>query len=116
MASATFCEAEPSSMIALEQTALESYTEGLRDVGWRGDPQLVRLGYAMGAALRFGPGCAVPALQSVLRDDAEEFVQMIFAIPLEEALERWSAVTAHVLELADEARDLMRALPVSTPH
>ena len=115
LASATFCEIEPSAMIDLEQAALAAYTEGLRDAGWRGEPQLVRLGYTIAAALRFGPGCAIPALPTVLREDAEEFVLAVFGVPLDEALDRWSAVTSHVLELADEARELMEGLP-RAPH
>ncbi len=116
IASTTFCEVEPSSLINLEQAALEAYAEGLRDAGWRGDPRLVRLGYAIGASLRFGPGCAIPALLFVLREDAPELVLPVFGVPMDEALERWSAVTAHVLELAGEARVLMEALPRATGH
>lgn len=116
IASANFCEMEPRSMIDLEPAALEAYLEGLRDAGWRGDPRLVRLGDAIAASLRFGPGCAIPALPSVLRKDAEEFVLAVFGIPMEEALDRWSAITSHVLGLADEARELMQSLLCATHH
>ncbi len=114
IASASFFEVELSTMIDLEQAAIEAYVEGLLDAGWHGDPRLVRLGYAIGASLRFGPGCALPALQAVLRDDADEFVLAVFGLRLDEALAQWSAVTAHVLELADEARVLMEALHPAT--
>jgi hypothetical protein len=36
----------------LEAMVLESYTEGLRDMGWHGDPGLVRRGYRHSYAVR----------------------------------------------------------------
>ena len=115
IASATFCELDLSSMIDLEHLALDSYLEGLGDAGWQGDPRLVRLGYSIAASLRFGPGCAIPALMAVTREDAEDFVLSVFGIPMDEALDRWSEVTAHVLRLADEARHLIGAVPNVAP-
>ena len=103
-------------MMDLEQLALNSYLEGLQDVGWHGDPRLVRLGYCIAAALRFGPGCAVPALLAVTRPDAEDFVPSVFGISMDEALDRWSEITAHVLHLADEARELMTVFPMSVSN
>ncbi|MBA2363133.1 MAG: phosphotransferase [Chloroflexia bacterium] len=111
LAGIAFFEVEPSIMGDLEQVAFEAYVEGLRDAGWQGDPRIVRLGYAASAALRYGPGCAVPALAFLTDPAAQHIASQLFGVTAEEAADRVSLMFTHVLDLADEARQLMDVLP-----
>jgi hypothetical protein len=49
----------PADELALEQTVLEGYLAGLRDAGWRGDPDLVRFGYAATVYWRYMIGAFI---------------------------------------------------------
>jgi hypothetical protein len=40
--------------IKLESMVFEGYLKGLREAGWKGDRQMLRLGYLVGAALFLG--------------------------------------------------------------
>ena len=111
LAGIAFFEVEPSIMGDLEQVAFDAYLEGLRDAGWQGDPRIVRLGYAASAALQFGPGCAVPVMTFYLDPAVQQIMSQLFDVSAEEAADRASAIFAHVLDLADEARQLMDVLP-----
>ena len=49
-------EAESILVQELKEMAFQGYLAGLDDVGWRDDPQVVRFGYAVSTALRYGVG------------------------------------------------------------
>jgi hypothetical protein len=51
-----------------QQEVLDSYVEGLRDAGWRGDAALVQTGYRIAAGLRYGVG-GVPVFLPILLDE-----------------------------------------------
>lgn len=55
VASALWYEAEIGELPALAEACLAGYCAGLADAGWAGDARLVRVGFAVGAALRYGP-------------------------------------------------------------
>lgn len=114
LAGIAFFEVELSIMGDLEQVAFEAYLEGLRDAGWQGDPRIVRLDYAASAALRYGPGCAVPALLATMDPAMQERAPQLFGVTAEEATDRFSMLWSHVLHLAEEARQLMNDLPQIT--
>ncbi len=100
-----FFEVDLTEMPHLEQIAVEGFTEGLRDVGWRGDPQLVRLGYAAGI-LRYMLGSVGEILSAVLthrRDKAQE----TFGVPPEVILDQWAMQRRVLFSLLNEARKLI---------
>jgi len=82
---------------------VDEYLAGLHEVGWRGDPRLVRLGYTTGAALRWGQ--RAPKLDL----DAESPFELhsLDASQVASEVERRAAVTYYLLNLADEARALL---------
>jgi hypothetical protein len=95
----------------LAHTVLQHYEQGLRDAGWRGDPQLVRLGYAAAVALRW---FAVPAALRLVADQpmrqavdgqAQGATQLV---PEPQAWQRL-ALMYFLLDCADEARSLCSA-------
>jgi hypothetical protein len=55
VASALWYEAEIGDLPVLAETCLAGYFAGLADAGWMGDARLVRVGFAVSAALRYGP-------------------------------------------------------------
>jgi hypothetical protein len=89
----------------LGETCFAGYLEGLRDAGWSGDDRLARLGYAAGM-IRFG-GTWTP----LLLDNPAEIAAIERAWgPFGAFIDRWAAVRPYVLDLADEARELMTLL------
>jgi len=87
----------------LGETCFEGYLAGLRDAGWPGDARLARLGYTAGV-ISFGG-----AYSPVAIDKPAVIAQVERAWgPLGDVLDRWAAVRPYMLELADEARELMQ--------
>jgi hypothetical protein len=78
VASIFFLEAPVRDILHLESTVLTGYTDGLRDVGWTGDPDMVWAGYRTAAVLRYGVGVTSPLLPFLLdarlRPRLEQFV------------------------------------------
>jgi hypothetical protein len=88
----------------LGETAFEGYLSGLREAGWTGDAGLARLGYAIYSARL----AQIASATSFMVDNARwERARPIWGRPLEELAHQWSQITYYLLDLADEARDLM---------
>ncbi|MGQ0604638.1 MAG: aminoglycoside phosphotransferase family protein [Anaerolineales bacterium] len=110
--SAFFFEVEPEEIGELEATALDGYSEGLRDGGWIGDAQVVRLGYLLSAMLWMGatlPGWAA----WMLPDESGINVQAMYGRSANAVLAGWVRLTEFLLERADEARQLMNKLSLA---
>jgi hypothetical protein len=102
-------EWEPARMRELEEAVVEPYVAGLRDAGWDGDPDLVRLGYTAWLALHCG--VAAPALMDYwCIEKYEEAVGTLLERSLDEAASGWATMCAFALSRADEARELMPKL------
>jgi hypothetical protein len=100
---------EPADVPALSRACYAGYLAGLRDAGWAGDERLVRLGYAAATALRFGPFAGFVELigaDDALLASAEPVTGATFAA----VLDRFAALQPFVLDLADEAWDLLAAV------
>jgi len=81
---------DPTQAGKLKETVLSSYLAGLREVGWRGDHQLLRLGYTVNSPLQW---CFRIACRAQNTDDRE-------------MKDRYIEVQRFMLDLANEARDL----------
>jgi hypothetical protein len=97
----------PSQYAELEQLAFEGYLQGLRDAGWHGDPQVVRLGYLALATLRFGTILMVPSELAALNEVEKAKAENLYGHPVEEIAENRAAMRRIVVACADEARTLM---------
>jgi hypothetical protein len=107
--SAFFFEVEPAQVGKLETTVLDGYLAGLHDVGWSGDPQVVRLGYLLSATLWMG--ATLPGWAAVmLPEGTSTNVPAMFGRSADAVLAGWVTLNEFVLERADEARHLMRQL------
>ena len=102
-----FSEIPISQAQELEAICFQGYVEGLNDAGWQGDPRLVRLGYAAGSSLCFGIG------YGGLEPPPEErypWLEQAFGLPINELISLSSKMRHMLLDLADEARELMASL------
>ena len=89
-----------------EELVLDSYIAGLRDAGWRGDPQDVRFAYTAGIALRLG---LIPqVLGFIFDEDKRARIEPGWGRPADEVIERWARLAYFVLDHADEARKLLQ--------
>lgn len=94
----------------LQQPVFEGYIQGLREAGWNGDVAVVRLGYAASAALRYSCLTAGVVLLNAIEPNLRAAMEQRHGRPIEEVLKQQAALFSFCLELADEARELMRGL------
>jgi hypothetical protein len=99
VASVMFMEAPVDDARHLEALALDGYLDGLRDAGWRGDPDEVRRGYAIAAALRFGVGGMGRLAPVLINEQLRPIVERIFGHPYEETVAASAAVQAWLADL-----------------
>jgi hypothetical protein len=86
----------------LEAIVLESYTEGLRDAGWHGDPDLVRRGYRIATGLRYGTGVVRVLLPILLDERLHPFIEQLIGTPMSEITVHLAAVNEWLADLAPE--------------
>lgn len=96
----------PDQLPALESIVLDGYIDGLRQTGWRGDPQLVRLGYLCSVALRRGPNTVFPEVLA-MDPPVADGLQQRFGWPIGEWADRLVLVRRFAIQRAEEARQLM---------
>ena len=104
--SAAFCDWDPAHVAELERATEGAYLAGLSDAGWRGEPQIIRLGFTAWTALWMG----VTLPRGVAMFAAEErwaFLQQKFNRTPEEFAAGWVALCEYALDRADEARQIM---------
>ena len=113
LANLAFVEVEFNAGRELEERAIDGYTDGLRASGWTGDPDLVRLGYCAGGALRFGVGTMRLLLPVLLDEGLHPLFERLFKRPIQETVESLGPLTERfTVRLADEARRLADHLGV----
>ncbi len=70
----------------LEEIVFEGYLEGLREVGWQGDPQQVRLGYTA-ASVRYLFAEIGRWLALILDESLHAAAEQIFGLPIGETFD-----------------------------
>jgi hypothetical protein len=104
----------PDAVARLHDAIWGGYLAGLRAAGWRGDERAVRYAFAANAALFAAlpvAGAVPAALSPELRGTRYRHgVEALFRAPLEALAAPWAAAGYRLLDLADEARDLLGAL------
>ena len=103
--SVNFLEFDSAQIQVLDQIVFDSYLEGLRSAGWRGDPRLVRFAYAAGSVLKFSVGVYGVAFM-VANESQQPVLQQIFGHPVEELVDVWGRTLRFLTKLASEAREL----------
>jgi hypothetical protein len=109
-ASLYYREVQWGRAVELDTMVFQSYMEGLRHVGWRGDQRMLRLGYAAASVLRYGlihPGCCLPIL---LDDTQRARWAQVMGCSMEEMEDDVAGSLEFFLSLGQEARKLMDGL------
>ena len=88
----------------LEELAFAGYLRGLREMGWEGDEQWVRLGYAIEAATRYS---MLPILEA---PNFRQITRQAMPQTLEEIADNCAALRRYLMDQAGEARKLMAVL------
>jgi hypothetical protein len=102
-----FREVDPAWANELEQSVLPSYLEGLRDAGWRGDQELVRLGYSVALVLHY-VFLTLGAVQWGTQDeDFRQRAEQLLGHPYSKILEGHAMFFEFLLARADEARQML---------
>lgn len=108
-ASLIWFEYDAAEAKSLDETVFTGYLDGLREAGWHGDPQLVRLGYTAACALRWGV-VGLWWLRSLSDVGKQAELEKHWGRPLPELVSQWAKTTYYVLNLAAEAYQLQRVL------
>ena len=93
----------------LEEIVFEGYLEGLRDVGWQGDPQQVRLGYKA-ASVRYLFPEVERWLALILDESRHAAAEQILGFPMGEAFDSVAWGRRSYFHKLDEARELIGIL------
>ncbi len=107
-ASALWFQAEVRDLPALAEACLDGFAAGLADAGWQGDAHRARVGFAIGAALRFGPlGPFAPMLQY---PEMGRAMARSSGYELEDMADRMAAVQRFAFDQLDAVRDDLATL------
>ena len=101
--SVSFMEVLVDDARHLEAIVLEGYIEGVRDVGWCGNADLVRTGYGIAVALRYGVGALHQVLPTMLDERRHPFIEQLFGKPMSEITWHSAAVNEWFADLAPKA-------------
>ena len=104
-----FFEVEIEKAEELDEIVFEGYIEGLRDLGWCGDPRQVRLAYAT-ASLRYALGTLGPILHVLIDEEFYPHTQQIVNCTIEELADCWGKIFQWFFTCLDEARSIARIL------
>lgn len=92
----------------IDATIFGSYLEGLSTAGWRGDRRMVRCAFAIFAALKYG--CFVHWLYQIVEESRHAYWERRTGHPLDDCLQNQAMLIYYLLDLADEARNLINAM------
>jgi hypothetical protein len=99
---------EPIDLRAFDAAIFGSYVAGLHEAGWRGDPQIVRFGFAASAALKYGG--LLLWLGDLVDEQRSAAWEEFSGQPLATFVHHQARLVAYLLDLADEAHDLLRGV------
>ncbi len=94
----------------LDEAVFSGYSAGLHDAGWQGDIQLARFGYTLTAALAFGLAFSVTVANGMQRSGSGARAEAIVGHPIDEIIEQQAVVVPFLLDLGDEALELMAVI------
>jgi hypothetical protein len=97
---------EPDDLLVLSRLCYEGYLTGLREMGWRGDDRLVRLGYTATLSLRFVAMAGAIVVTLASADERPQW-EAAFGMTLETILDRHAAMQPFLLDMAEEVRQLV---------
>lgn len=102
-----FLEVDAKQAKLLDTIMFESYVDGLREAGWRGDVRLARFGYTAAAALDFGVMWAMIMTDWMASNAGVAAIEAVIGRPLDEIVSQWAEAQVFLLDLGDEALSLI---------
>lgn len=105
-----FDETDLATADELEQAVFATYLSALRDAGWRGDQELVRLGYTTALVLHYVFLVQGLVVGGALNEGWRQFLEQELNRPYTAILERTAVFFEFLLARADEARLLLRTM------
>lgn len=108
-----FHEVDYAEARELDHTVLEGYLDGLRDVGWHGDPRQARFGEVANSAVRPFAVPPLPGLMlGILLDESRHtWVERGVGLPIIEIADSMAELRRYpLLDWEREARELLDAL------
>ena len=92
----------------MDRLTFASYVDGLRDAGWQGDARLARFGYTTTASLVVGVTWAIfMGANAFSTDEGVRSLESVIGFKLDDILEQWAIVQPFLLDLGDEALQIM---------
>lgn len=103
-------EVDPLHAEEFASALLDGYIEGLRSTGWRGDPQMVRLGFALSAVFRwvFAAAGWPVAINTDTTGRAQQQTLEQWGRPMEQVYQQWAGLTYFLLDLADQVDQILK--------
>jgi hypothetical protein len=109
--SLVWMEFDGSQAEELDQIIFESYVDGLRDAGWHGDIRSARFGYTTTASLSMGLSwLTFMGANGISSEEGERGIESDFGYPIDDILAQWASVLPFLLDLSDEALQLMEEI------
>ncbi len=106
---ARFLSWDPSAIQVLENAVTEPYITGLHEAGWRGNPDLIRLGCDIWYAMCLG--VMAPSVIAIFTtEEKRSTILQIFGCQPDQLATAWATLCEFAVDRADEARRLMTHL------
>jgi hypothetical protein len=102
-ATVAFGDVSVDDIAELESGVLAGYLAGLRDAGYRADPEQVWAAYSLAASLRLPVGAVRLVLPLLLEPGRHIREQQQHDRPLAELFARWAAMNTHLIALGNGA-------------
>jgi hypothetical protein len=102
-----FLDVPMSQAQRLETTVLEGFIRGLRDTGWHGTHEEVRLGFLLSATLMLGLGGTGIWFRAMEDVGNQATAEGVIGRPLDEIGAQWSRLQPYLLDLGDEALGIL---------
>jgi hypothetical protein len=107
--SAALMEWPAENIEELDHATFGSYLQGLKEAGWTGETEAVRLAYTAWNTVWFG--VVFPNIMTIwCIPDASSYALQQFGYVEEELYQKWLPLILYSLDCADEARSLMKKL------
>jgi hypothetical protein len=104
-ASYSTASVEAADLRTFDTVIFENYLAGLRQAGWRGDPQVVRFGFAASVSLKYGS--VLLWLGDLADENRRAIWEELSGLPIDLFIQHQAPLVAYLLDLADEAHALL---------
>jgi hypothetical protein len=110
-ASVAFGTTKPADHLELEQIVLEGYLQGLSEAGWRGNPDVVRFGYAAALYWRYAVGAFIGEMIPWMLDERyHAAVEQAKGHSMQEEADKTAAQSAFFQHVYEQVHRLKAAL------